>query len=141
MRELSHTGKTHFGKGVLKSWPFVRKNFISENGITDNSFHCQNIFHNEQISGGKTPPIENHPSYTFSAILRDNQNCQLEFKTENAPRYDLYPQEQLFSRISELHMQIPAAIDSFFEGCQKILHNITNQASDIVSTFPSVSPT
>ena len=36
-------------------------------------------------------------------------------------------------------MQILAAIDSFFEGCQKILPNIRSQAPDIVSTFPYVN--
>ena len=52
--------KNPFWKGVLTSWPSVRKNYKSKNAVTDRTFHCQNIFHNNQISGGKTLPFETH---------------------------------------------------------------------------------
>ena len=116
-------GKNPFWKGVLTSWPSVRKSFICENAVTDKTFHCLNKFHNDGILKGRTLPLETHPNYTSSAIVRDNQNCQLEFRSEGAQRYILYTREQLFSGIPELGLQIPAAIDSFFDGCQKVLHN------------------
>ena len=34
--------------------------------------------------------------------------------------------------------QIPSALDSFFEACQKTFKNIWENAPDIVSTFPYV---
>ena len=53
-------GKNSSWKGVLKSWPIVKKNFICEYGISDRSFHCENFNRNIELTGGKSLPIQNH---------------------------------------------------------------------------------
>ena len=117
-------------------WPIVKKNFICEHGISDHSFHCENFSRNPELTGGKSLPIQIHPNYTFSAILKDNQNCQEEYRNPHGPRYEFYTKEQLLLGIPEMYNLIPAAIDSFLHSCQRTLKNIQEESLNIVSIFP-----
>ena len=100
---------------------------------------CQNFIRNNQLTGPKILLIQNHMSYTFSAILQDNKNCQICTYTWGiltVPGMNSILEKKLFNCIPELKKEILTALVPFFEARQNTLKTIRVKAPNIVSTFP-----
>ena len=78
---------------------------------------------NPELMGRNNLPIQIHPNYTFSEILKDNQNFKEEYRNPHGPR------------IPEMNNLIPAFIDSFLHSCKRTLKNISEESPNIISTF------
>ena len=138
MKKRSYMGKTYWGKECWNCGLMSEKTSFVKTEFTDWYFHCKNFIQNYKLTGGKSVPIQTHLSYPFSGILKDNKNCQEEYRNLEGPRYEIYTREQILELIPEVRNQIPAAFDFFLDACQDTIKNICNQSSDIVSTFPYV---
>ena len=107
-------------KYVLDAWKTVRTIFIWENGITQRLDHCQNFANNIGFTSGNRLPIQNNPSNTFSAILRDNQNCQSQFRVPDGPRYKIYPKDQYLKKIPELKRLVSGRSITFLKAARTL---------------------
>ena len=100
-KKHSHIGIIHFGKGCWNCGHLYTKNSSVKIEFLIDSFTATTLLGIMNLRVEKISPFS-PPKLHFFAILKDNQNCHLEFRNPDGPRYEHYTRDQLLCHIPEL---------------------------------------